>query len=337
MTLLVGETNRNLDAGLVSVVTTTTTTTTTPAATVCVGDYVWADTNGNGVQDAGEAGIGGVRATIYRADGTEVLYTLSNSAGAWQICGIAPGSYFVRFTGLPVNTTFTTPRVGGNPATDSDPDASGTTPVFAVGTVNVLTIDAGIIVTTTPLVIVLPNVPLLTTTIPPTTTTRPSGCLGDKIFRDPGNAKDGTGISGVTIVLGRSDHSTLTTVTDGNGNYSFCLLPPGTYTVTVHPPAGSTNTYDIDGNKDNKVSALLRTGESNLDLDFGYSTINVGPEVITQTTLAPAAPSTPIESPPLSYTGARSTLLALWALTFLLVGYGLFGLTPARRRRSPVG
>ena len=47
----------------------------------------------------------------------------------------------------------------------------------------------------------------------------------------------------------------------------------------------------------------------------------------------PPAPAMPVGTPVLSYTGARSTLRALWALTFLLVGYGIFGLTGSRRRR----
>ena len=151
------------------------------------------------------------------------------------------------------------------------------------------------------------------------------------MFRDPGLAKDGIAFPGLTVTLKRPDGSSLTTVTDANGNYRFCLLPPGTYTVTVTPPAGTTNSYDLDGNKDNSVTAALLVGQSNLDLDFGYLTVNVLPAVVTQTNPAPAVADTPA----LSYTGARSTLLVLWAMTFLLLGYGIFGLAGKRRRPSP--
>ena len=312
-----------IDAGIVAA-----------TSTVCVGDFVWSDLNGNGVQDVGEPGVQGVRATLFRADGSEVLFTVTDSNGAWTICGVMPGSYFVRFTGIPSGTAFTLVRAGSNPGTDSDPDATGTTPVFAVGTVNVLTIDAGLVIPSTP--IVLPNVPIVTTTTTPvTTTTIPPGCIGDKVFKDPGSAKDGAGIPGVTVSLKRSDGSTLSTVTDANGNYLFCLLPPGTYTVVIkNPPVGSTNSYDLDGNKDNAATVAIGVGQSNVDVDFGYVTAKVLPEVITQTTTPlPPAPAAPVGTPVLSYTGARSTFLALRALTFLLVGYGIFGLTGSRRRR----
>ena len=45
VTLAPGETNNTLDAGLYQ-----------PAA---LGDFVWSDTNANGIQDAGETGIAG--------------------------------------------------------------------------------------------------------------------------------------------------------------------------------------------------------------------------------------------------------------------------------------
>ena len=37
---------------------------------VTIGDYVWNDSNGNGIQNAGETGIGGVTLTLTGTNGT---------------------------------------------------------------------------------------------------------------------------------------------------------------------------------------------------------------------------------------------------------------------------
>jgi uncharacterized surface anchored protein/protocatechuate 3,4-dioxygenase beta subunit len=55
--MLVGEENLTLDAGLVEAYS--------------LGDYVWLDTNGNGVQDPDEQGVEGVPVFLYRVDGPD--------------------------------------------------------------------------------------------------------------------------------------------------------------------------------------------------------------------------------------------------------------------------
>ena len=305
----------------------------------CVGDFVWIDSNGNGVQDAGEPGVAGVRATLYNAAGQEVLFTTTDSNGAWKICGVDPGEYYVVFTNRPAGTSFTGQLRGSNDALDSNADANGRTPNFTVRDADVLTIDAGLI--TNPTVIVItpttipptaPTVPPTTappTTVPPTTvaptTVPPKSCLGDKVFRDPGNgAKDGVGIAGVTLTLTKPDGSTQTTVTDASGIYGFCLLTPGTYTVKVTSgvPAGANNTYDLDGNHDDATMVVLPAATSNLDVDFGYAIPNVKGEVVPGPAITPA------------FTGANTGRLALWAFALLLIGFGVFGLASARREET---
>ncbi|HSN73505.1 MAG TPA: SdrD B-like domain-containing protein, partial [Anaerolineae bacterium] len=54
-----------------------------------IGDTIWRDWNGDGVQDAGEEGIAGVTVKLYAADGTTLLYTTTTDAN---------GNYF--FPGL---------------------------------------------------------------------------------------------------------------------------------------------------------------------------------------------------------------------------------------------
>jgi hypothetical protein len=64
-----------------------------------------------------------------------------------------------------------------------------------------------------------------------------------------------------------------TLTTDGNGLYLFTSLIPGLYEVTVlNPPAGLENTDDPGGNSDNVNTFTLNANGGNLEQDFGYFT-----------------------------------------------------------------
>ncbi|KJK49173.1 hypothetical protein UK23_14960, partial [Lentzea aerocolonigenes] len=70
-------------------------------ATASVGDRVWSDVNGNGVQDAGEPGVQGVSVELFRQgpNGPEPVSTmLTDANGTYLFTGLGAGSYFVRFT-----------------------------------------------------------------------------------------------------------------------------------------------------------------------------------------------------------------------------------------------
>lgn len=99
---------------------------------------------------------------------------------------------------------------------------------------------------------------------------------------DDGNAVDNgePGIAGVTLalqdaagnpILALDGVTPLTTVTAADGTYSFLGLPSGSYRVGAAPPAGSANTYDLDGtlDSDSGVFTLGVNSETN-DVDFGY-------------------------------------------------------------------
>jgi hypothetical protein len=66
-----------------------------------IGDFVWSDLDGDGVQDAGEPGIGGVTLALWSdaggAPGSIVMTTTTDAAGAY-LFNVAPGSYFVDVT-----------------------------------------------------------------------------------------------------------------------------------------------------------------------------------------------------------------------------------------------
>lgn len=129
--------------------------TVTPMATV--GNYVWTDTNGNGLNDeAASAGINGLTVELWNNTtntlvGTTTTASNAGNPGYYQFCVTSTDSYYVKFPivngtgrGLTIQTT--------TAATDNNSDAhitTGQSPVFTlnvsgIGTAkNNMTIDAG--------------------------------------------------------------------------------------------------------------------------------------------------------------------------------------------------
>ncbi len=102
--------------------------------------------------------------------------------------------------------------------------------------------------------------------------------MGDRIWsdldgdgvQDAGEA----GINGVSVeLLDAANNVIATTVTSGDGNYTFSGLVPGNYTVRVVSatvPDGFTQTYDLDGvGTANRAAVTLGT-TNRTDVDFGY-------------------------------------------------------------------
>ncbi len=312
-------------------------------ASYCLGDFVWIDQNQNGMQDFLEPGVSGVPVTVLNASGAVVGTATTDANGAYKVCGLAPGSYTVRFT-APSGLLFTNQYADSDRAKDSDANSVGVTGTIVIVNADVLTVDAGLIVPNVVIVVTTTSttsVPVTTTsttsvpvttsapatTSPMTTPPLPTGCLGDKVFVDAsGRDNDGRGIPGVTITLVKPDGTTSTALTDGNGNYTFCSLTGGRYTVRVNPatlPKGSLPSYDLNGTKNNETTVALPTGQSNRDVDFGYvlPIVNVKDSVIEQ-------PTGDIPA----FTGSNTTTQILWGLSFLLMGFGIVGLAVDRRR-----
>ena len=138
VSLAPGEFNATIDAGLLK-----------PAA---IGDFVFKDLNGNGIQDPGEPGVEDVTVTL---SGTDVFgnpvdrMTTTDANGEYLFNGdtLLPGTYKVTFSDLAPNHAFTVPDQGGNDATDSDADpTNGMTPFVTVGSGETnLTLDAGLV------------------------------------------------------------------------------------------------------------------------------------------------------------------------------------------------
>ncbi|MBP7272227.1 MAG: T9SS type A sorting domain-containing protein [Saprospiraceae bacterium] len=125
-----GSTIGNLAAGAYSVTATDangctkvgTTTVGTNEGNATIGDFVWNDLNGNGIQDAGEPGIGGFTITLTgtSTSGQSITQTyISESNGHYQF-SVPAGTYKIT-SDLAFTYNFTTPNVTtGTEATDSD-------------------------------------------------------------------------------------------------------------------------------------------------------------------------------------------------------------------------
>ncbi len=123
-----------------------------------IGDYVWTDSNGNGIQDAGEPGIPSVPVHLTGTDdlGNTVDRTADTDGdGHYGFGGLRPGEYVITFT-APDGRQFTKPLAGNDRAIDSDATEDGSTAPITIGQVTtpegaldgvdrIDTIDAGLL------------------------------------------------------------------------------------------------------------------------------------------------------------------------------------------------
>ncbi len=241
---------------------------TTPS--VVVGDYVWLDSNRDGIQDASEAGIEEAVVKLTGPDGRPV--TDINGAPVGPATTDATGHYF--FTDLPVlppgqaytvridNTQAalsglvpTTPQASGSTtANDSSTGSASSQADLSTDGAADYTLDFGFV------------------------QRAPKVSIGDFVWLD--NNRDGSqssgepGLQGVTVELTDAAGATVgTTTTDANGYYSFQNLAAGaTYTLTFTPPAGlgySWTTQDVTGDSSNSQT----TDQTDSDVNPADGTI----------------------------------------------------------------
>ncbi|MBK8443508.1 MAG: hypothetical protein IPL35_08885 [Sphingobacteriales bacterium] len=225
-----------------------------------IGDYVWEDTNGDGIQDESGTGIDGVDVALtwYGPDGVlgggdDVLYptTTTSGGGNYIFDNLPPGVYVVDVVGgQPSGSSLTT----GN-----DPTA----PITLIGGQDYVDADFG---------------------YQPATAS-----IGDYVFIDINNDGVYNGsdqpLSGVTATLYDATTNMATSytdVTDASGNYLFTGVPSGNYYVVFTAPSG----YQVsgaapEGDNANNITGLNGAGSTdsftfdgvtnNLSIDAGFT------------------------------------------------------------------
>jgi hypothetical protein len=257
-----------------------------------IGDTVWQDNNGNGLQDAGEPGIQNVSVQLWRDtnnDGTGdtlVGTTTTNASGNYYFTGLPAGDYVVVIPSTNWDQV-------GDPlygfTQTYDPDASN---VPCQGTGQYGCDSQGMVVDTTS-----------GYGLPPGQIDysidfgyRPLGTIGDTLWINPnGNSirePGESGIPNVTVWLCTtspctSGNAVQTTSTDVNGYYTFGNLTDGTYYVAANTgdpefPGSLTPNYNPDGNLNSEVSQIVMSGgvvtsiggnsctNCNMNADIGY-------------------------------------------------------------------
>lgn len=113
-----------------------------------IGDYVWEDTNGNGLQDAGEPPVAGVTVRLFTQDHVLVGAIQTDSTGRYGFAGLPAGGYYLVFdpATLPMDYQFTAINQG-DPTLDSDAEPiTGVTSLITVSAGETdLTWDAGLV------------------------------------------------------------------------------------------------------------------------------------------------------------------------------------------------
>ena len=103
---LANATNHTLDAGLIS-------------SRAALGNFVWMDSNGDGIQTAGEPAVPGVTVSLFRPgfgldgiagngdDALPVASMITDQNGQYLFENLLPGTYQVAFTTIPTGIIFT--------------------------------------------------------------------------------------------------------------------------------------------------------------------------------------------------------------------------------------
>ncbi|HEX2642366.1 MAG TPA: SdrD B-like domain-containing protein, partial [Thermoanaerobaculia bacterium] len=259
-----------------------------------LGDFVWVDTNSDGIQNDGPTGLNGVLVRLFTpgADGVQGTFddvplasaiTSNGPGGApgwYSFPGLAPGSYYVQVT--PPPTFVLTTSNQGPDTTDSDADGAARSPVVTLAANQVNPdLDFGLIATRL-------------------------AALGNYVWFDRNsdglqNEPVTAGVNGVTVRLyvddgdgnpepGTGDSLAATTVTadDVNGQPGYYLFDglipglryfvqfvrPASATAFTSQNAGGDDTVDSDADTTTGATAtvVLAPDEVNRTLDAGLIT-----------------------------------------------------------------
>ncbi len=228
----------------------------TSSGTAALGDRIWSDANGDGIQDAGEPGLAGITVQLWQDDGdgvfdstkdTLINTTVSAASGAYLFAGVTASGIEDYW----LVTDAAHPPAGYSYTTHS---------AFLYQTVNagdvIVTADFGF------------------------QNTASTYRISDRVWFDQDgsggvNGSEG-GLAGVTVaLLDASLNVIASTTTDSNGNFSFTGVAGGNYTVNITDTGGiltdyyGTTTAAI--NNQYSITALASDLDNTSAPSFGYN------------------------------------------------------------------
>jgi uncharacterized repeat protein (TIGR01451 family) len=230
---------------------------------ISLGDFVWYDTDQDGIQDGGEPGVENITVDLYD-NGTctapSVDSDTTDASGLYGFTDLTPGTYCLQFSNIPAGWTITLQNQGADDSVDSDAD---------------------------PATAQITNINLTVTDLDEDMGLYTEGSIGDTVWCDTdldGLYDAGEGVAGVTVDLYQdTDCDTnpdgavfLTQDTTGDGQYLFTGLPVG-------PPGGPAVCYVVQvdvgdmGACNNPITPieydvpLDADNPDDLDDDFGFN------------------------------------------------------------------
>ncbi len=272
ITVTSGSTNTTTDAGLYQAAR--------------IGNYVWFDTDKDGVQDGSESGINGFVVNLYNASNILVGTTTTSNdpntglPGFYEFTGLVPNTYYIQViptAGLGYASTLANNNTTGTEATDSDLNGlhgtNTSTDVTLVSGQNYMNLDAGFFILNTI-----------------------GNYVWDDVNRNGIQEPLESGLNGVQVTLYSSTGAIVaTTTTAANptngapGYYLFENVLPGNYYVKFGVPTGyyptPSNTTaesadsDLTGTNGDGTTATfaVNAGVINLDVDAGmFRAVKIG-------------------------------------------------------------
>ena len=207
-----------------------------------IGDKVWLDNNGDGIQEANEAGLAGVTVSLFETPATFLSSVVTGEDGLFSFGSLGASEYYLTFTTPPSGFSLSPLGAGSDDGLDSDADPNtGKTANIEItpGVVN-NSIDAGF---------------------------RATG-VGDYVWLDANEdglqAENESGVPGINVEIKiDGGASVATTTTDANGAYSFLGLTANTYRLYfTNLPIGYAFTTQNQGSDDAIDNDIASNGES---------------------------------------------------------------------------
>lgn len=223
-----------------------------------IGDYVWEDTDGNGLQDSHEPGFENAKVTLYRMNGGDAIGSGSMTTaanGAYSFTGLKPGTYKVAIE--PLSTHIPTDLAVGGAGAENDSKLKDTweTDELALASGDTRSdVDAGL-------------TGALDGTVTLTKVDHNGDGLADAVF--------GIWPSGADV---EADEPLKTATSQADGSVTFSDLANGEYQVKeITAPAG----FDADSTV--RQARIISNSQLSVDLGTVANTLSLGTIALTKT------------------------------------------------------